>query len=126
MVRFRTGDAEYAVAVNQTREVRSLEGITPLPAPRPGVAGILERNGEALTVLSALGRGSGHVLVLESGARVFGLLVDEVIAVGPVDDTDMAPPPGGQDADVITGVLGTPGHLLMVVDVDALVLRFDR
>lgn len=125
-MRFRTGDVEYAVAVNQTREVRSTDGVTPLPAPRPGVAGILERNGEALTVLSALGVGTGHILVLESSEGPFGLLVDDVVEVAAIDEDRMAPPPAGQDADVIMGIVGTPGHLTMVVDAEALARRFDK
>ena len=120
LVGFRTSDGHYAVPVEHTREVRAAGGIVPLPAPRPGVVGLLQRGDDALPVLDALGQGSKHVLVLEAGGQPFGLLVEEVSGVVTVGDTEVGPPPPGQEDAVITGVVSLGESLLLLVDADAL------
>lgn len=126
VVRFRTHDGEYAVPVEHAREVLASVGLTPLPAPRPGVAGLLERDGVAITVLSALGGGREHVLVLDAGDRPFGLLVEEVMGVDPIEEAMLAPPPSGQEDPVISGVLDTGKGIVLLVDVANLAGRLDR
>jgi chemotaxis signal transduction protein len=118
LVCFRADDAEYGVPIESVREVRSHDSLVELPAARPGVAGLLRCNGEALTVLDAFG-GQNHVLLLEHGQRGFGLLVEMVTRVVKVDRA-IGPPPRGQERDYISGVVSTDDGLLFVVDVAAL------
>jgi len=117
VVRFRTGDGVYAVPVENAREVLAPTGLTPLPSPHPDVAGLLEREGGALTILSALGAGRQHVLVLDAGDRPFGLLVEEVMGVDRIDETALAPPPAGQHDPVIAGVIDSGHGMVLLVDV---------
>ena len=100
MVRFRAGDCEYAVSIADTREVRSADGIVPMPSPAPGVVGLLARDNEALTVTGILGSGGSHVLVLDPGDGPFGLLVAEVLGVFVIDLNAVGPPPTGQTEDL--------------------------
>lgn len=124
VVRFTTATGSYAVPVDAAREVRKARPLRPLPAPRPGIAGILERDGDAMPVLDALGAGADHVLVLEADEHVFGLLVGEVEGVGWLDDTSISPAPAGQDADVVTGSVADGADLVLIVDPIALLGRF--
>ena len=117
VVRFRTGDGEFAVPVEHAREVLATAGLTPLPSPQPDVAGLLERDGVALTVLSALGAGTSHVLVLDAGHKPFGLLVEEVLGVERIDESSVSPPPAGQRGTVVSGVLDTNHGMVLLVDV---------
>ena len=41
VVCFRAGEGDYAVPVEHVREVRAGDRLLPLPAPRPGVVGLL-------------------------------------------------------------------------------------
>ena len=123
VVRFRTGNGEYAVPVEHTREVRSVSGLLPLPAARPGVVGLLHRGGDALTVVSVLGPGGDHVLVLDAGERVFGLLVEEVTGVATIDDGTVGPPPDGQEDDLVAGVISMPNGFVFLVDAPAMARR---
>jgi chemotaxis signal transduction protein len=116
VVRFRTGNTDYAVAVEHAREVCSASELLPLPAARPGVAGLLRRGDEALTVVAALGPGGGHVLVLDPGERAFGLLVDEVTGVDTIDNAAVGPPPTGQEDELVAGVISMPGGLVFLLD----------
>ena len=120
VVRFRTGDGEYAVAVEDAREVRTAAGMVQLPSPGAGVIGLLPRDGDSLTVLDALGSGSDRVLVLDNGDSVFGLLVEEVSGVVSVDPEQIGPPPVGQVGGLVSAVLRAADGLVLLVDTAAL------
>lgn len=120
IVRFRTPTGDYGVPVERVTEVRLASGLRPLPAPREGVAGVLQRGEEALTVLSALGSTGHHVMVVDDGNLTFGLLVDEVVGVQQVSDDALGEPPAGQDRAVVSGVVTGDGELVMLVDVAVL------
>ena len=85
MLVFRNGDGEYAVPVEHCREVRPAAEITPLPTLEDDVAGVLAWHGLALSVVAPLGLGGGHVIVLDTGAEPFALLVDTVVGVEHLD-----------------------------------------
>ena len=122
VVCFRAGDGDYAVPVENVREVRSGDTLMPLPAPRPGVVGLVAVDDDALAVIETLGAGRDHVLLLDRGDRPFGLRVEEVTGVRDVDE--IGPPPAGQDGDLIVGVITTETGLTLLVNVDALAERF--
>jgi chemotaxis signal transduction protein len=124
LVGFRTTDGRYAVPVDNTREVRAADGLVPLPTPRPGVVGLLQRGDVAMPVLDVLGGGSKHVLVLEAGGQPFGLLVEEVSGVVSVQDAEVGPPPPGQESAIITGVVSLGESLLLLVDAAAVAMAF--
>ncbi len=120
VVRFHTGDGEFAVAVENVREIRTSAGMRPIPSSRAGVVGMLPIGDEALTVVAALGRGSDHVLVLVGDGPPFGLLVDEVTGVVSVDDHRLGPPPAGHRGDVISGVIAFADQLVLLIDPTAI------
>jgi chemotaxis signal transduction protein len=122
-VRFRTPNGEYAVAVEHAREVCNASGVLPLPAARPGVAGLLRRGDDSLTVLSVLSPGGNHVLVLDPGEKMFGILVDEVTGVANIDDQAIGPAPDGQQDELVAGVISTPGGLVLLLDAAATARR---
>jgi chemotaxis signal transduction protein len=122
MVRFRTSQGRFAVPVQATRAVRLATGLTCVPEQRPEIAGILP--GEApLTVLSVLGAGGEHVLVLESGDRQFGLQVLEVFGVERIEDDRILAAPQGQQAGLFTGTLHDADTVVLIVDPDELAAR---
>lgn len=120
LVQFRSAQATYALPVEHVTEVRSSADMTPLPAPRPGVAGLVPRADGALTVLSVLGDAGDHVIVVEDDAMTFGLLVEEVTAVVRVEDDRIGPPPQGQRGGAVAGVIHEEGQLVLVLDAAAL------
>lgn len=119
VVAFRCGGQDWAVALERVERVLGATGMLALPDPRPGVAGLLYRDGDAVTVLSPLGAGPpGQVLVLEDGGRTVGLLVDQVTGIRRVEG-EAGPRPGGQRSPLVAGVLPGPSPLLLL-DVGAL------
>ena len=119
LVCFHAGGGAFAVPVESTTAVREAAGIVVLPGSHGDVVGILP--GEPpLTVLSTLGAGKDHVLVLAVDGVSFGLLVEEVVDVRSVADADIGPRPPGQDRSYITGVLRDPHELILIADPRAL------
>jgi chemotaxis signal transduction protein len=116
VVRFRTGDGEFAVAVADVREIRTAAGMRSIPSSRAGVVGMLANGEAALTVVDSLGTGRDHVLVLDGGGPPFGLLVEEVTGVVTVDDHRFGPPPAGHQGDVVSGVIAFPDQLVLLID----------
>jgi chemotaxis signal transduction protein len=124
LVCFDAGDASYAVPVEDTRGVERAEGLRPLPAPLPGVAGLLRPEEEALPVLDPFAADpNGHVLVLQPAAERFGLLVERVTGVVRVDDAAVGPPPAGQADALVGGVVRSPLARALLLDADVLSRR---
>ena len=121
MVRFRAGSGDYVVDLMHALEVRPRSALQLLPAPADGVAGVVERDEVAVTVLDALGAGDRHVLVLQAGERAVGLLVDEVLGVEEVAASAIGPAPAGQRLPLVRAVVGGGTRLTYVLAVDHLV-----
>lgn len=122
MVCFESAGTAYCLPVDATCAVRRTSGMIVLPAPGPDIAGILP--GEPpLTVISALGTGGSHVLIVEAGERIFGLLVDFVTGLRRIPDSDISPPPEGQERPLVCGTIKTGDQLVLVADPNALAGR---
>jgi CheY-like chemotaxis protein/chemotaxis signal transduction protein len=120
MVRFRAADAVFVVPAERVLAVRAAAEVRALPGQRRGVAGLLERDGRVLTVVAPLVSQGAHVLVLESAEGVIGLLVDEVLGIGDIQESELKPPPPGQERPLIEGVLTDRGGLAFVLSVGSL------
>jgi chemotaxis signal transduction protein len=120
IVRFQVGERRFGVPVERVAEVRSAQDLTPLPAPRPGVAGLMRRGADTITVLQMSDVAGGHVMVVEGDALTFGLLVGEVTGVQKVEDTAIGPPPAGQGGALVNGVIADGDDLVLLLDVVAL------
>jgi chemotaxis signal transduction protein len=118
VVSFRAGGQDWAVDLERVQQVVGAGGLLPLPDPRPGVAGLLHRDGDTVTVVSPLGAGRGQVLVLDGDGTGIGLLVDEVVGIERVPQAP-AGPPSGQRSRLVAGVLAGTRPLLLL-DVGAL------
>ena len=123
VVCFRAGLGDYAVPVEQVREVRAGDSLQPLPSARPGVVGVLTVGESALTVIAPLGAGGHHVLLLDGEGGTFGLQVDAVTGVANIDE--VAPAPPGQDDRLIDGVCTVDHRMTMLLSVECLGERLD-
>ena len=119
-MRFRTSSGDYALPVERVIEVRPATDLTPLPAPRPGVAGVMTRGGDVMTVLSIEGEAGAHVVVVDDDGVAFGLLVEEVTGVHRIDDESVGPPPHGQERGLVAGVVVDAGGMVLLLDTAAL------
>jgi chemotaxis signal transduction protein len=123
VVCFDSADTSYCLAVDATRAVRPALGIVALPAPSPDVAGVLPGN-PPLTVIAPLAYHSGgYVVVVQTGDKTFGLLVDNVTGLRRIDDSSIRVAPDGQERPLISGTISTNGKVMLVTDPAALASR---
>ncbi len=122
MVCFTSAGADYCIPVHAARAVRRTGGMIALPAPGPDIAGIVPGD-PPLTVLSPLGASGTYILVVETVAKTFGLLVDAVTGLRQIAPADIDPAPDGQDRPLLSGTVTTGGHLIMITDPIALAGR---
>lgn len=114
VLRFSASGIRYVVDVAMVVEVRDARELAPLlvglPDPQPGVLGLLpdRDGGGAVSVLTLLGPGRLHVLVLRAAPRVFGLMVDEVHGLSRLTGHDAGPAPAGQRSEVLIGTVAVP------------------
>jgi chemotaxis signal transduction protein len=120
MVRFRTNQGTFLAPTANVLEVRLATEVTSLPSPMEGIAGLIERQGSALTVLSTFGAGGRQVVVLKASAGAFGLVADEVTGVVNVSELDIEAQPLGQIRPLISGVVKSRTGLELMVSVDGL------
>ena len=113
VVHFRTGRGRYCVPVEAAVAVRLASRLVELPAPRAGVVGILTAD-QPITVLSVLGSGRNHVLVLTFAGQTFALLVEEVTGLSRVGaDAEIQVAPDGQAETFISGVISRDDGLVL-------------
>jgi purine-binding chemotaxis protein CheW len=120
VVRFSAVEGEFAVDVTAAVEVMTADRIAPLPDPAPGVVGVVQRRGIAVPVIAMFGSRPGpdgrHVLIVDRGASLVGLLVGRVHAVTTVDARRLSPAPGGQHGALVEAVMVEPGGMIMLID----------
>jgi purine-binding chemotaxis protein CheW len=99
LVIFMVGDREYAVDIDQVREVIRLPEVIPIPDVPCWVEGIMDLRGEVIPVVSLrkrMGLEDGddltinRVLIAHRPDRPFGLIVDRVTGVIPVPTEDLS------------------------------------
>ena len=121
LVHFATETGEWAVPIERVQEVRLAAGIAPLPAAKPGIAGLLRRGDEVIPVLSLLGAGAGHILVIDGDGERYGLLAATAIGILRVDEGEIGAPPNGQEDPVVSGVIrADAGRMILLLDADEL------
>jgi chemotaxis signal transduction protein len=119
MVHFYKSGTIYFLPVEVTREVRSLAGLVPLPAPSDHVAGLLSGD-PPLTVLAPFGAGGRRIIVVQVEGLAFGLLVDIVRGLRRVDETLFRTAPRGQERPLVSGTIDVDGQLVLVTDAVAM------
>ena len=122
MVCFRTSKGRFALPVESTLAVRTIEGLVTLPSPRDDIVGVLPGN-PPLTVLATLGAGGDRVLIGVSEGVRYGLHVIEVLGVQRFEDDQVGPRPSGQHDDLIAGTISGDDELTLIVDSRALAAR---
>ena len=122
LVCFRTTHGHFALPAEATLAVRRSDGLVDLPAPLPEIVGVLPGD-PPICVMSALGGGSDHILVVTSDGQQYGLHVLEVLGVQRVAVDDIGPAPKGQLGGLICGVVNINHEMVLIADEHALAAR---
>jgi purine-binding chemotaxis protein CheW len=128
-VTFRVGAASYAIPASQVLHLESYETATPIPGAPSFVAGLVQVRGRLVPVVDLRSRFGlpaaehtldNRVVVVQSGTRVAGLLVDSAREVIKLDPAAFEKPPElveQQAGGFIRGVATLSSRMFMLVDV---------
>jgi purine-binding chemotaxis protein CheW len=126
----RVGESSYGIPISHVVEILGSVRAKPVPLAPNFVGGLVHYRGDVLTTVSlrqllGLSRTSGtqDILVLESPAGCFGLLVDAVGEVLTVREEDFEPNPSTLSesrADLFAGAFKLKGSLLVSLNPERL------
>ena len=126
LVVFSVGEQAYGVEITTVREIRAWAGATPLPNTRDFVRGVINLRGTIVPIFDLRARfgegrteaGKNHVVVvLSSGSKWVGLLVDAVSDILTVERVDVHPVPDGNavDAELLNGIVTHEGRMVGLI-----------
>lgn len=127
LVLFVVGDVHYAIGISQVAELVSPLPVTPLPHTPPEISGVADHRGDVIPVLDMRAHfalppvppsRSTRWILVHTGVRLVGLVVDKVIDVIGTKSDDMRPVGGaGRDVRGISTVTHYGGVLVFILDV---------
>ncbi|MEM6491034.1 MAG: chemotaxis protein CheW [Pseudomonadota bacterium] len=131
-VSFLIGDEEYGLDIMAVREIRAWSGATRLPNAPQHLRGVVNLRGLIVPVFDLRARfGAGltdatktHVvIILATGDRIVGLLVDavsDILTVGGGEIRPVPPIDRTVDAGFLTGLVNMDERMVALLDADSL------
>lgn len=134
IVTFRLNQEEYALTINQVREIITVEPPTRIPKAPPFIEGLINLRGEMIPVLNlkirfglegvekASRNAQIQIVIVDYNGQVFGIHVDGVSKVLKFNDGDIDPPSLQlrERAPYVRGLVKTEKQLVSLLDVDAI------
>jgi purine-binding chemotaxis protein CheW len=128
LVLFVVGDVHYAIGISQVAELVSPLPVTPLPHTPPEISGVADHRGEVIPVLDMRAHfalppvpasRSTRWILINTGNRLVGLVVDRVIDVIGTKSEELRPMSGASGRDVrgISTVTHYNNILVFILDV---------
>jgi CheY-like chemotaxis protein/chemotaxis signal transduction protein len=123
VVRFRARHGMCAIPMEYVVGVRRATEVRPFPGQRDDVLGLIGLDGGTVPVLKVLSSEGRFVMLLKTAAGPCGLLVDEVVGVVRLADTQLQPPPAGRAEPLLEAVIRTDGDVDFLISADELARR---
>jgi purine-binding chemotaxis protein CheW len=126
---FRAGDRTFGCGIDAVREIVPQRRATRLPGAPPSVQGLINLRGTIVTVVDlALWLGAerpatveGSIVLVDHGARVAGVAVDEVLDVQMVALEDVSGTVGGDRNGAVRGMGRLGDTVVILLDITSLV-----
>jgi len=125
----KLGDGEYGIEIGQVREIIKKREITPVPRQPHYVEGVINVRGTIIPVVNLKKRfkmsgedtAHPHIIIVETGEDLVGMLVDTVSEVVHVPSEEIHPPPSvvaGIDSNYLQGICRLGERLIMYLDAE--------
>jgi purine-binding chemotaxis protein CheW len=136
IVGIELGDETYGIEIDRVQEIVRLQPITAVPCANAGIEGVTNLRGKVLPIVDLRKRcrlpvtaptRHSRVVVADLRHEVVGLVVDGVSEIISLDEADIDPPdPLTSNGDtLIAGVTRLNGRLLLLMDPDSILDRFE-
>jgi len=133
IVNFTVDDVNYGVPVDQVREVRDMQSVTPVPGAPAYVKGVTNLRGQIITVVDLRKRlglpqktGIGEkIMIIDLNKSAVGVVVDSVTEVSTIREVDVEKNMEVTSAlgDFILGVGKQNDHLSVILDISKIVQK---
>lgn len=132
---FRTGNEEFAIAIENVLEIIKSGLITPIPNSPHYIRGIINVRGEIVTVIDIKERFPlktkrtaelKHIIVTRHDDSLYGLMVEEVIEVLRINNADIKPAPElieKINKEYIKGVVSKDDRLLIILNLSLVLAK---
>ncbi|WP_437626088.1 chemotaxis protein CheW [Sorangium sp. So ce1151] len=129
----KVADTEYVISAAEVLHMESFTGATRVPGTRPYVSGLIQIRGRVVPVIDLRARFGlptieptldSRVIVVQSGGRTVGLLVDSAREVVNIAAEEIRPPPevmAEESAGFVRSVAKLGKRLVMLVDVGRII-----
>jgi len=129
VVNFKIGQEEYAIDIMKVDSIVPVEKILRIPDSPPSVEGLMDFRGTAIPVINGRKKFSSggdfgkavRAIVVNSGNKKVGILVDEVKEVISLSQRSLEEPPIEISTDVnryIGAISNSEGRMIIILDVD--------
>ena len=133
IVNFTVDNVNYGVPVDQVREVRDMQSVTPVPGAPAYVEGVTNLRGQIITVIDlrrrlGLAEGSAaaeKIMIIDLDKSAVGIVVDTVTEVTTIKETDIQRNMEitSQLGDFFLGVGKQADHLSLILDISKIVRK---
>ncbi|MGK3964627.1 chemotaxis protein CheW [Sorangium sp. So ce118] len=129
----KVADTEYVISAAEVLHMESFTGATRVPGTRSYVGGLIQIRGRVVPVIDLRARFGlptieptldSRVIVVQSGGRTVGLLVDSAREVVNIAAEEIRPPPevmAEESAGFVRSVAKLGKRLVMLVDVGRII-----
>ncbi len=137
-IRFRIADADYGLELLRVKEVIRLTEVTRLPKEPPFVKGIINLRGDVIPIIDLRERlgfepmartRATRIIVVETEARLMGMVADSASQVVRIPTSQIEPPPPTPfhaSQRYIHGVGKLDGKIIILLNIDALLSMDER
>ena len=135
IVGFRVGAETFGVPITCVHEIVRVPSITNVPDSPEFVEGVINLRGKIVSVVDLRKRfgetnldpqKKNRVIVVESGGKLVGLIVDSASEVLRIPNADIEPPPSvlqNSESSYVTGVGKYQNRLIILVDLQRVLQR---
>lgn len=135
---FLVGGQDYCVDIMQVREIRGGAKATTLPHSPSYMIGVINLRGTVLPIMDLAGRlelgaetdsERNVIIVVATGDRVVGLMVDAVSDILAISESDLQPPPdlpADQQRSFVSALTIMENRMIRVLDLGAVVPHSDE
>lgn len=131
LLSFLVGGQDYSVDIMSVREIRGSSTATSLPHSPGYIRGVINLRGTVLPIMDLAKRlemareaenERNVIIVVASGDRTVGLLVDAVSDILSIPETDLQPPPelsADEERNFVSALTIVEGRMIRVLDLGA-------
>jgi len=133
---FSLGGKDYAVDINDVREVIRLRKITPVPDAAEFVEGVISLRGRVVTLINLRKKlglevipldKSSRIIIIQINAHSLGMIVDSVREVADIQNEEItAPDETLSHAKYLTGIAKQGSRIILITDVRQLLSNEDK